>query len=113
MDVVIRMQRVLQKCKNLFTSDALLVHYDDKLTLKLSYDASPVSLGIALYHIIDNNKRPIAYAIKKFQQHVFGKKFVLVTDHQLLISISAPDKAVHAIATARLQRWTVLLSSLK
>lgn len=128
-------EETFQKCKNILTSDAVLVHYDDKLPLKVSCDASPVGLGVVLSHVIDGDERPIAYAsrtlskaernysqiekeaaaiifgIKKFQQYLFGRKFTLVTDHQPLTSIFAPNKAVPAIAAARLQRWAVLLSS--
>ena len=128
-------EEAFQNCKNALTSDALLVHYNEKLDLRLACDASPSGLGAVLSHVVNGTERPIAYAsrtlskaernysqiekeaasiifgIKKFNQYLFGRKFLLITDHRPLISIFSPDKGVPQIAAARLQRWAILLSS--
>lgn len=126
---------VFQKCKRLLISDNVLAHYDERLPLQLSCDASPVGLGAVLSHIVEGEERPVAYAsrtltkaemnysqtekealsiifgCKKFHQYLFGREFTLYTDHQPLVTIFARDKAVPAMAAARLQRWALLLSS--
>ena len=43
--------------------------------------------------------------------YLFGLKFTLRTDHKPLLKIFAPDSATPFLAAARLQRWSLLLSS--
>ena len=41
----------------------MLAHYDYKLLVELSVDASPYGLGAVIMHVYPNgNRRPIAYA---------------------------------------------------
>ena len=49
----------------------------------------------------------------KFYQYLFGRDFVLYTDHQPLVTIFSLTKAVPTVAAAHLQRWAFLLSSHK
>ena len=42
---------------------------------------------------------------------MYGCKFILVTDHKLLLTLLCPKKAIPSLAAARLQRWAVLLSA--
>ena len=43
--------------------------------------------------------------------YLFGRKFTLRTDHKPLLKIFAPDSATPVLAAARLQRWSLVLSS--
>ena len=43
--------------------------------------------------------------------YLFRRKFTLRTDHKPLLKIFAPDSATPVLATARLQCWSLLLSS--
>ena len=43
--------------------------------------------------------------------YLYGRRFTLFTDHQPLLKILAPDSATPVLAAARLQRWSLLLSS--
>ena len=43
--------------------------------------------------------------------YLFGRKFTLRTDHKPLLKIFAPDSATPVLAAARLQSWSLLLSS--
>ena len=58
--------KAFESCKKMASSAATLAHYDDKLPLVLTTDASPVGLGACLSHkITENGKsilRPIYYA---------------------------------------------------
>ena len=52
----------------------------------------------------------IVYGLDKFHQFLYGRTFILVTDHKPLLSLFGPDKPVPALAANRLARWALTLS---
>ncbi len=128
--------RAFTQCKQMIASPRVLTHYNPKLPLRLACDASSYGLGAVLSHIMPNGcERPIAFAsrtlnkaeqryaqidkeaagiifgVKKFHQYLYGMEFTLITDHQPLTALFAPDRAIPSLAAARLQRWALILSS--
>ena len=113
-----------------------MVHYDPSLPVIRESDASQYGIGVVIFHRFPNgDERRIAYAsrslksseknysqiekqglaiifgVTKFHMYLFGRKFTLQTDHKPLLKIFAPDSATPVLAAARLQRWSLLLSS--
>ena len=122
--------------KEKLASADVLVHYDSQLPLKLCTDASPYGVGAVLSHEYpDGTDRPILYAsrsltptesnyvqiekealsiifgIRKFHKYIYGRHFVLVTDHKPLTTIFGPKKGIPTLAAARLQRWALQLAA--
>jgi len=122
--------------KKHLTSVKLLTHYDPTLPLTLAADASAYGVGAVISHVFpDGSERPIAFAsrmltpseknyaqlekealslvfgVKKFHQYLYGRSFILITDHQPLTTILGPKKGIPSLAAARLQRWALLLSA--
>ena len=85
----------------------MLTHYNPDLDLVLECDASPYGIGAVLSHQLeDGSTRPITFAscslnpakrryahldkeglaivygVKKFNQYLFGRKFVIKSDHK-------------------------------
>ncbi|CAH2086484.1 unnamed protein product [Euphydryas editha] len=125
--------------KKAIASDQVLVHYNPKLPVILSCDASKYGLGACLAHEIKIGnvvcERPIAFAsrtlndaetkysqidkealaiiwaVKKFDLYLKGRTFTLVTYHKPLISIFNPSKTASSIYADRMTRWSLILSN--
>ena len=128
--------KVIEIVKASLTSTDTLTHYDQSLPLSLACDASPVGIGAVIFHILPGGKeKPVAYAsckltiaeqnyaqiqkealgivfwVQKFRQYLMGRKFQLITDHKLLVTIFHPNKDIPEMAASRMQRWAIILSS--
>ena len=49
--------------------------------------------------------------MRHIHQYLYGRNFVLVTDHKLLLSVFGPKYAIPPLAAVHLQRWAVFLSA--
>jgi hypothetical protein len=63
------------------------------------------------YSQIDKEALAIIFAIEKFHQYLYGRKFILRTDHKPLVSIFGPNIGIPSAAASRLQRWAIKLSA--
>ena len=129
-------QMAFQNAKEALTSSPVLMHYDPALPVSLATDASAYGVGAVISHTLpDGSERPIAFAsrtltsseshyaqiekkalsivfgVKRFHTYLYGRQFILLTDHKPLCTIFGPKKGVPPLAAARLQRWAVLLSA--
>lgn len=123
-----------EKCKKLMAGDNILVHYNPNLPLYLICDASLYGVGAILAHLMERVERPVYYGsstlspaeknysvtqkealaimfgLKKFHKYLYGKHFIIVSDHQPLREIFNSRKGISAVAASRIQRWAVTLS---
>ena len=124
-----------QKVKNMLCTDTVLAHFDPSLELGIACDASECGIGAVLFHRYANgSERPISnisktlsptqrkysqiqkealaiiFALTKFHHFLYGRKFIVVTDHKPLLSLFNPSKATPALAANRLARWALTLS---
>ena len=63
------------------------------------------------YAQMDKETLGLIFGVRHFHQYLYGRKFVLVTDHKPLLSIFGPKYTISSLAAAHLQRWAVLLSA--
>ena len=127
--------KAFTEAKESLTSASVLAHYNPQKELVLECDASPLGLGAVLSHPEETGLRPIAYAsrtlssaernysqlereglaivwaVKKFHQFLYGRSFVIYSDHKPLESILNPRKHLSTTASARTQRWVLTLSA--
>ena len=128
-------EKSFQEAKRLVCEVVTLVHYDVDKPVRVYCDASSYGVGVCLMHVIGGQEKPIAYAsrtlsqaemkyaqierealaiifaVKKFHQYVYGREFVLVTDHKPLCTIFGHDKGIPTLAAARMQRWAIILGA--
>ena len=117
-------QAAFQSLKDLLCTDTVLAHFDPSLPVGISCDASECRLGAVLFHrypdgsehpignvsktLTDTQRRysqiqkealAIVFALKKFHQFLYGRNFILVTDHKPLLALFGPNKATPVLAT--------------
>lgn len=122
--------------KNEICSEKILVHYNPKLPILLSSDASPVGIGAVLAHKFpDGSERPIAFAsrtltqteqrysqidkealaiiwaVKKFYLYLKGARFTLITDHKPLVAIFNSKKGLPILSATRLLHYALVLQA--
>jgi len=98
-------------------SDTVLAYFDPTLEVGISCDASSVGIGAVLFHQYpDGSERPIfnvsktlpgtqkkygqiqkkvlaiMFAQKKFHQYLYGRRFILITNHRPLLALFGPTK---------------------
>ena len=77
----------------------------------IAYASRTLSKAEQQYAQIDKETLGLIFGVQHFHQYLYGRKFVLVTDHKPLLSILGPKNAILPLAAACLQRWAVLLSA--
>ena len=128
-------QAALEKLKQVLASDQVLVHFNPEKPLGLSCDASDFGIGAVLFHRFpDGSEHPIAnvsktltaaernysqihkeaiaiiFGLRKFYQYLYGRQFILVTDHKPLTSLFGPKRGTPLPAANRLARWALWLN---
>ena len=113
----------------------LYLHFNPFLPIRIACDASNVGIEAVLFHRYeDGSERPVAnssktlsqtqrnysqiqkealsivFALRKFHHFLYGRKFILVTDHKPLLSLFGPTKTTPQLAANRLARWALMFS---
>lgn len=120
--------------KKSVTSDQILVHFNPDLPIILTTDASNNAVAGILSHRFSETTKPIAFvsraltkseknystlekealaivfSVTKLRQYLLGNKLILRTDHRPLLAIFGSDKGLPVMASARMQRWALILS---
>lgn len=128
-------REAFKEAKDRLISHDVLCHYDSETPIKVTCDASPFGLGAVLFHVFPGGEqRPVAYAsraltraernysqldrealglvfgVKEFHQYIYGRHFILETDHKPLTYIFGSKKGLPQMAASRVQRWAVFLA---
>lgn len=128
-------EAAFQKLKNEIASDRVLMPFNPALPVTLACDASPIGIGAVLSHKVDGMERPVAFAsrsltqaeqnysqldrealaiywaLHKFYEYVFARKFTLITDNRPLYHIFNENSKLPAMTSARLLRYAAFLTA--
>ncbi|PIC40074.1 hypothetical protein B9Z55_011551 [Caenorhabditis nigoni] len=127
-------EELFQKLKDTLTSDLNLTHYQPNLPVIVAADACEYGIGAVISHKMpDGTEKPIAhaakslntaeknysqiekeglgliFAVKRFHKYLYGRKFLLRTDHKPLLSIFGSKKGIPVHSQNRLVRWSTIL----
>ena len=128
-------QKAFEKAKSVLSSEMILAQYDPNKDTIVTVDASPVGVGAILSQVHGDGERPVAFAsrtlqdaernysqldkealaiifaIKKWHKYLSGRHFKIYTDHKPLLGLLGEGKRIPEHASARVQRWAVILSA--
>ena len=77
----------------------------------IAYASRTLSQAEMKYAQIEREALAIIIGVKKFHQYVYGRDFVLGTDHKPLCTNFGHDKGIPTLATARMQRRAIKLGA--
>ena len=91
---------------------AVLSHrMDDGTGRPIGYVSRTLAPAEKNYSVLEKEGLAIIFAVKKFHQYLYGRKFKIVTDHKPLVGLFNEIKPIPVTTAARLQRWTLILSA--
>jgi len=65
----------------------------------------------AIMHKIECEALGIIFGVKRFNQYLFNREFILLTDHHPKCRLLGYAEGVRPLAAARMQRWALILSA--
>lgn len=83
----------------------LLQDHDGKL-YPVAYASRKLSVAERVYSVIEKECLAIIWALQKFQVYLYGRTFILQTDHQPLVYLQKAK-----VSNGRLMRWALHLQS--
>ncbi|XP_058448351.1 uncharacterized protein K02A2.6-like [Malaya genurostris] len=127
-------QRSFDRFRKILQSPLALTHYNPKLDIVVSADASQQGIGARIAHKfpdgtikaisdasrsltpaetnysqIEKEGLALIFAVTRFHRMIFGRSFILETDHKPLLSIFGSKKGIPVYTANRLQRWALTL----
>lgn len=128
-------KKTFKKIKELIASDIVLTHFNPKLPIFLTTDASDNGIAAVLSHKMPNgDERPVCFisrtllqsekkmstihkealsiyfSVTRLHHYLIGRKWTLRTDHKPLCAIFGKHKGIPKMYENRLQRWAAYLS---
>ncbi|KII72602.1 Transposon Tf2-9 polyprotein [Thelohanellus kitauei] len=127
--------RVYEDIKSRLSSNCLLVHFDESRDIHIYTDASNKGVGAVLmqpgadnrdypvvcasrtlnssernYSVTEKEALSIIFAIKKFNQYLYGRSFKIFSDHKPLERLLSHRNGLSTAASGRIARWWHLIS---
>ncbi len=63
------------------------------------------------YFQLEKEALAIVFGVKRFHQYLFGRQFLIMSDHKPLQGLFQETTGIPTMASARIQRWALPLSA--
>ncbi len=63
------------------------------------------------YSQLEKEGLAIIFAVKKFHHYIYGRHFIIESDHKRLSFLFSELKGIPVLASSRIQRWSLTLSA--
>ncbi|KIH48006.1 hypothetical protein ANCDUO_21928 [Ancylostoma duodenale] len=83
--------------------------YADGSSKPIAHASRSLTTAKKNYSQIEKEALGIVFAVEKFHKYVFGRKFLLLTEHKPLLAIFGDKKEVSVHSANRLMRWATIL----
>ena len=90
---------------------AVLSHHTDDGEKATAFAPRSLSTAEKKYAHLDKEGLAIIFGIKKFHEYLFDRKFEIKSGHKPLQHLFDSTRAIPQLASARLQRWALILSA--
>ena len=87
---------------------ALFHRYPDGNERPISNASKTLTPSQRRYSQIQKEALVVVFGLKRFHQFLYGRKFILVTDHKPLLTLFNPSSGTPAMAANRLARWALM-----
>ncbi len=77
----------------------------------IAYASRTLSAAEKNYSQLEKEGLAVVYGVKKFHHYLYGQKFIIESDHQPLSHLFNEKKQIPVLASARIQRWALTLST--
>jgi hypothetical protein len=75
----------------------------------IQYGSRSLTKAVKNYSQIEKEGLALVFACTKFHRYIFGRPFILESDHKPLLSIFGSKKGVPIYTANRLTRWALTL----
>ena len=84
---------------------------DDNSEKPVAYASHTLTKSETAYAQIEHEGLALVFGVCRFHQYLYGRSFILVTDHCPLCKIFGSKEGIPNMAAARMQRWVLTLSA--
>ena len=89
----------------------LLQQMEDRLEHPVAYASSSLSQAERNYSQLDREGLAVVLGVKKFHIYLYGRDFLITTDHKPLLGLFKEDKPTPVLASSRIQWWSLTLAA--
>ena len=87
----------------------LLQHKADGKEQLVAFASRTLAPAEKNYSQLEKEGLAIVFGIKRFHRHLFGRQFIILSDHKPLKHLFKASSATPVVASVRIQRWSLLL----